>query len=237
MRYTLEGATDAGSMLLFDPEAVPDDFIWKKSPEQLESLMRQGRLCWINPSADGDYELGVFLEEAIPEDLLPYAKLIETIDELQVPSGRLFFTGIELAFHSNASALRKYPHMGQSMDVPAGRYRIGLFEFDYPEEFYEDLFRRGLPERQFRLYRAVDSLAPIGCISFLVLLGTIRFLSWKVWAVTVMPIALLLIALPILLSRTPGYRAARSTCREIERDHPGYGVVLGKLSGHPTDLL
>src|ERR1700677_948386 len=94
MHVTLEGGTDAGGMALFDPIALPADFdaaYRDDSLGQLESLMRVGRLYWINTHADGSYTLSIYQDPTLPETLQPYATALATVDTFAIPSRCLFF--------------------------------------------------------------------------------------------------------------------------------------------------
>jgi hypothetical protein len=233
MDRTLEGGTDAGGMVIFDPAALPDDFDAKNKQDplsQLEQLMQAGRLYWLNTDADGAYTLGVYIGNSLPDRLKPYGKTLDTCDQFHVPSGRLFFSGIEYAFRADDSFLRKYPHMGEAVDLAAGLYRAEFFEFEYPEDFHEDLLQQRLPTAQFRTYKLMDTLVPIGCIALPALLVTFFLLAWTVWVAIVLPCGLGLIALPLILSRLSAYRQADAVYKNIEKEFPGYAVLLQKIA-------
>jgi hypothetical protein len=232
MEQILEGGTDAGSMVVFDPAALPDDFDAQQkvdSISHLEELQTAGRLYWINTEGDGGYELGVSTGDRLPDDLQPYAKSVDIVERFQIPSGRLFFTGIEYAFKSDDSRLRKYAHMGGEAKVEAGEYRAEFFEFEYPEDFHEDLLRQKLPVSQFRIHRLMNTLAPIGCVSFLALLALLAVLKWRIWLVTALPGGVALVALPLILANLPAYREAERIYKEIQTHYPSYGVLLQSI--------
>jgi hypothetical protein len=239
MQFILHGGTDAGDMVLFDPGALPDDFD-KKGKFQLEDiqrLAREGRIYWLHTNADGDYHIGLYLADALPETVQPYAKHLESVDELYLPTGELFFTGIEYAFHSDDSELRKYPGMGQAAQLPPGRYRMEVFEFDYPTDFEEDLLRERIPGSEFRAREWMNTLAPLGCIPLLFVLGVlaraIQQMQWSFWMAIALVCGLVLIAVPVIWSRRPAYRNAIVAYAQIEKDFPGYGVLLQR-TGPPT---
>lgn len=241
MHWTLEGGTDAGSMVIFDPAALPSDFDKRKHEnpfDLLEQLTQAGLLYWLNTASDGGYTLGVYLSHELPQHVKPYAQRLDTCREFHVPSGRLYFTGVEYAFQEDDSFLRKYPGMGEAAEIRPGRYWADLFEFEYPEDFYEDLLRQRLPADQFRLHNLMNTLAPIGCVTPLAAFGLLALLKWAglhwtVWAVTVLPVGLILIALPIYLSRLPGYREADAVSRALDKEFPAYGILLRKPA--PTE--
>jgi hypothetical protein len=216
-------------MVLFDPAALPMDFDAKYEDDpvtQLEELMRLGRLCWINTEGDGYYTLGIYVRAGLPADLEPFAKPIETIDRFQVPSGRLFFTGVEYAFQTDDSKLRKYPHMGDAADVRAGTHPAVFFEFEYPKNFHIALLKRRLSAAEFLAYQLMNTLTPIGCIVLLAMLGSFWIMKWTLWAKMILPCGLGLLALPLLLSKLPINRKARAVHKNICKEFPGYGILL-----------
>ena len=216
-------------MVIFDPAALPDDFDQKQRDDplaQLEELAQAGRLYWLDTHADGAYALGVYVGDRLPDRLQALGKKLGASESFQIPSGRLFFTGIEYVFRTDDSFLRKHPHMGSSLELAAGSYRADFFEFEYPEDFYEDFLRERLSALELRTYRFMNILAPLGCISLLALFAALGFLSWYVWAVTVLPCGLLLIALPLIVSRLPAYRKADAVYKEVQKEFPGYGILL-----------
>jgi hypothetical protein len=232
MDQTLTGGTDAGSMVVFDPAALPDDFDAKQKDdtfEQLAGLMEAGRLYWLNTAADGQYTLGVYLGDCLPDRLKPFAKVLAAYPRFQVPSGHLYFTGVEYAFRTDDSSLRKYAHMGQAAELVQGMYRSQFFEFEYPEEFEDDVLRQRLPATAFSAHRLMSIAAPVGCLSALVLIGSLFVPSWAVWAAVARLCGLLLIGFPIVLSRLPAYRCASAVHEQIAAEFPAFGVLLHRL--------
>jgi hypothetical protein len=246
MDRALKGGTDAGSMVVFDPAALPDEFDVRQSRNpisQLEDLMRAGRLYWLDPHADGSYTLGVYFGAALPERVKPFANTLGACDPLHIPSGRLFFSGVEYAFHTDDSLLRKYRHMGECAAVNPGLYRAEFFEFQYPEGFEETLLEGKLSPLQLRAFRCMNILAPAGCISVLGLVASLGLLHYSTWGLLAVACSFMLIALPILWSRLPAYRQAVAVQDEVEKEFPAYGVLLpsiamagtGDAQGHEPD--
>lgn len=229
METTLRAGTGAAGVVMFDPAALPDDFdaALRSDPiSQFNRLQEAGRLCWINTEADGGYTLGVYVSDRLPDKLQLHAKSLRTFSRFPVPGGRLFFTGIEFAFQTDDAALRKYPSMGESAEIAAGEHRAEVFDFEYPDDFYESLLREALPPAEFRTHRLMNTLAPIGCLSLLALLISLAVLPWRVWAVTALPCGLILIALPLILSRTAAYRRADQVWKDIQKQYPDFGILL-----------
>ncbi len=102
-----------------------------------------GSACWINTDGDGNYLLHAYMDEPIPPELLAHADRLEDI-EIRIPSGRLYFTGSEYAFREDDGFLRKHPHMGGSVTLRPGAYRLAFFRTDFPEGLLEGHFVIGL---------------------------------------------------------------------------------------------
>ena len=232
----LEGGTDIASMLIFDPAALPAGYDGHADPfDILKPLHDNGQVYWLKTNADGAYTLGVLLGEDLPEETVGFARSLETITRFQVPSGRLYFTGIEYGFHRDDSRLRKYPHMGAYLEIPPGVYRLTVYEMDYPEDFEENLLRRRLTERAFRHYSLMNSLGPLavlGVVVSFVVLGLIVRSFWPSWSglppgtVTMMILGLAALLPALILSRSKSYREARQTDEAIGREFPGYWATL-----------
>ena len=105
----LEGGTDAASMLIFDPGALPDDYDERMRSDPLaviEPLTENGKLYWLNTDSDGSYSLGVCLDGRLPGELSRFAKPLGVAGRFAAPRGRLSFTGIEYAFRHDVARLR-----------------------------------------------------------------------------------------------------------------------------------
>lgn len=227
---TLEGGTDAGSMVLFDPTALPADFDAKirngEVAETMDELGKLGRLYWLNTEGDGGYSLAVCLAEHLPPTLQPYAKPRESVPAFHIPTGRLYFTGVEYLFQQEDSILRKYPHMGNSTDVPPGVYSLDLYDLEYPENFHESMLRQRVTRSVARTYFSFNRLAATAVLAGLAALVSAFVMKVSVWATTMLPAAAVLIAFTILISRSIPYRRAAEACRRIEGKYPGYAAVL-----------
>jgi hypothetical protein len=228
----LEGGTDAGSMLLFDPAALPHDYDSQMRDDPMaviEPLAADGRIYWLDTQADGGYDLGVYLADELPPNYKKFARQLGVAERFAVTSGKLYFTGIEYVFRDDDTFLRKHPHMGSSQDVTPGVYHLTLYDMEYPEDFHEDLLRQRIPARQFRAWSLMNLLVPLGCTSTLATLVSPFLLGRRMWVRIALPLWLALTLPAILLSRSHSYRAAVETQRAIEREYPGYFAVLRSL--------
>ena len=137
MRHVIDAGTDAGSLLLFDPAALPADFerrFQHDTVEILERLADEGAVIWINTDADGGYLLHLFVDEPVSPEVLARAVETEEIGEFRIPSGRLFFVGSEYAFREDDGFLRKHPHMGGSVTIRPGLYHATLHRSEFPKD-------------------------------------------------------------------------------------------------------
>jgi hypothetical protein len=141
MIAVLEGGTDAASMLIFDPAMMPDNYDEEghRGPmDVIERLFDEGRIYWLNTASDGSFSLGLYSGERLSDGLAGFARALGVAARFAVVSGRIYFTGVEYAFHHDDSRLRKYPHMGACCEVPKGTYRLNVFEMEYLAREYPD---------------------------------------------------------------------------------------------------
>lgn len=229
MIAVLEGGTDAASMLIFDPAAMPSDYDACAPDDPMSMILEltaTGRVYWLDTHGDGGYNLGVCLGETLDHPYPQFAKQAGVADHFAAPSGKLYFTGIEYAFHHDDSFLRNHSHMGSFQKIPRGTYRLALYEMEYPKGFHEDLLRQEISAVAFQLYSLMSWLAPLGCLSLLVLAISPFLFGLRAWITTALPICLTLIAFAVLMARLPPYREARGRHRAIQRDNPGFIAVL-----------
>jgi hypothetical protein len=226
----LEGGTDAGSMLIFDPSTLPDDYDVRVRHDPIaviERLFDHGCLYWLDTASDGGYSLGICVSECLPGELARFARPLGVAARFTVASGRLYFTGIEYAFRHDDSFLRRYPHMGACYAIPAGTYRLTLYEMDYLEDFHEDLLRQKLSANDFRLYTLMNNgLIPLGCISAISLVVSPLLLGLRLWSITALPLCVPLALSAILISRSRSYREASHSHLAIQREYPDFCAAL-----------
>ncbi|AMV37842.1 hypothetical protein [Planctomyces sp. SH-PL62] len=226
----LEGGTDAAALLLFDPEALPDDFDDRTRDDPsgaIEEAVGLGRAFLLTTDGDGDFALGVCVGEGPPEELEAFLRPIGEVDRFPVVGGSLQFAGVEYAFRRDDAALAKHPHMGGSADVPPGVYRLRVHEADYPESFLEERMRGRSSAAGLRLLSLMNRrLLPLGSLGAIVGVVSLLFLGWRDWRATALPVCLAMVLPAVLVSRLRTYREARDAGREIARELPDYWAVL-----------
>ncbi len=229
MKHVIESGTDGGTLTLFDPAALPDTFEEKVQDDFggcCDALEKEGRLAWISPGGDGSYLLHVYEDEAVPESLAPHLREPIVVEQFQIPSGRLYFTGGEYAFAKDDSQLKKYSHMGGSISVRPGTWRLTIYRTEYPPDLIDELLRSRVGSRAYRVHESIGCLVGIAVLA--VLAGLVLFFKLNVatWSVTALPFALAAVALPLFLTRLKTYRETDRKMREIERDYPSIVAVL-----------
>lgn len=232
MNTVLEGGTDAASMLVFDPAALPNDYDVRINDDPMAVILEladAGRLYWLDTQCDGGYRLGICLGGILDHPYVEFAKQAGAAECLEVPSGELYFTGIEYAFHQDDSRLRKHPHMGSSYEIPRGTYQLALYEMEYPGDFHRDLLRRNVSAWEYMLYSLMNVLVPLGCAGSFVLVISPFLLGLRVWLATVLPISLALIAPAFVLTWLPPYREMRRRHLAFQKDNPEYIAVLSPV--------
>ena len=110
MRYVIETGTDAGSLLLFDPAALPADFdrrLQNDPVEIFESLSRVGKAFWIDTDGDGRYLLHAYVDEPIPATIWAYLHDPETaVSSFRFPRASFTPRDRNLRFASSRDSLR-----------------------------------------------------------------------------------------------------------------------------------
>lgn len=232
MIHILTGGTDAAAMILFDPQALPDDFDERGDggeADVVEKAAGAGRLFRLETGGDGFYSLGLCVGEEPPEDVVDFLRLVDEADRLIVHD-RLLFTGVEYGFRDDGSSLVKHPHMGEYADVPAGTYRLRLYVVDYPEGIVEDRLRERVPAAAIRLDGLMRRfLLPVGSLGAISGMIGLALTGWREWRLTTLPISLVMVLPAVVVSLLPAYRETREARREVEDGLPDYWAALNRV--------
>lgn len=236
MKYVVEAGTDAATLVLFDPGALPEDFDThgREQPgDVLEELTTAGRACQIDIGGDGFYLLHAYVDEPLPDRLQTYVRDPLTMDRLSVPTGRIFFTGAEYAFREDDAFLRDHPHMGGSFEVPRGEYRLTVFRTEYPVRLRRSVLRQHLTGPASWLYLAMGWLAGLAVVAFVALVITFLAMPRNLWLTVLLPVLGGFVCLPIAVSLLKPYREAVRRAREVESEFPSV-VALMEFHTQPT---
>jgi hypothetical protein len=226
----LDAGTDAGSMVVFDPAALPSDFDQCDEPEDiLKRLSEEGSVYWLNTASDGGYNLGLRLGNELPTETAEFAKRLGEVTRFNAASGRLYFTGIEYAFHQDDSRLRRNPAMGASREIPKGTYQLTIYDMDYPEDFHENLVRQRVSPSALRVDSLMNKLIPIALIGTIGFLASLFGLGLRRWLIAVVPVYAVFAVIFVLLVRSRSYDEVWSTRLAVEREYPDYWATLEQL--------
>ena len=236
MKHVLKAGTDAASLLIFDPVALPADFDERMRNgndclELLREVEKAGQAHGIYPGGDGVYLLHVFVGEPVAPHLREYLSDPVEVARLPVPSGRLFFSGAEYAFHKDESQLRHFPHMEASCAIPPGSYRLTLHRTEYPDDLLDNRLRQAVPSLHFRLFHAMGSCVGAAVLAMFTMLATFFFLGWGPWLKIVVPVTGACVLAPIFLSRVPAYRQTQKRLEALELDYPSLIAELQPIAG------
>jgi hypothetical protein len=230
VRHVAEAGTDAATLLLFDPAALPDDFDARFPSDPVaffEELTEAGVVCLISTGADGNYLLHAYVGEPVPEDLRPYLAERVPGDGLLCRSGRVYFAGVESVFRDNDSFLRRHPHMGEAFPLAPGMYRLAVYEMDYPEGLAEDRLRAAVSPVAYWLHQRAMGWSVMGAVAGLIgLVASVWHAARDPWLWLAAAGFAALVAAPFAVARLPAYRAAAAAWREINRELPAYVAEL-----------
>lgn len=226
MKHILEGGTDGGTMLLFDPDALPYDFdhsVKKDLWQALESATLNGDAYWMDTGADGAYLLHAFIDEPVAPELTEFLRDEIHVPNFNIPSGRLYFAGAEYGFRYDDSYLKKHSHMGSCCEIQSGRYSLSLFRTEYPEELMEDQLRERVTSTAFRLHQSMGWFVMLAV--FGVAFGAIAF-KYAELLPFLLPVGIALTAIPFVVARLPVYRTTDKIWQEIQQRYPSIVAVL-----------
>jgi hypothetical protein len=225
MRHVIEAGTDAASILLFDPGALPPDFedrLRAGTVEVLTRLDEQGKVCWISTEGDGRFLFHAYLEEPVSESLWPFLRDPVVVEDFPVPTGRLFLTGSEYAFRDDDHFLRQHPHMGGFCTIRPGAYRLTLYRGVYPSGSLERRFRDESSGWEYGLWNSQRVLIPLSVAAWIGMVVIFFTRSRVPWPSLLAPSLVLMFALPFLVRHIETYRLAKEHYASLEREFPSF---------------
>ncbi|MBO0699058.1 MAG: hypothetical protein J2P46_11735 [Zavarzinella sp.] len=228
MKHIVEAGTDAATLALFDPAAMPEDAANRLQVDPaglMEELVLAGRAYRIDTHADGSYTLHAYVDEPLPESIAQYVREPVTVENFQVPSGRLYFAGAEYAAPDMEASLSRYK-MGEPFDVRPGVYRLTMYKTEYPEGIDEDLLREATPGGAFSLHRSMGCFVWLAIISAVGMAVAIFGEILKPWRYYLIPLFGAGLVWPFVVARLKPYRETQERYQAIQREHPAYVARL-----------
>jgi hypothetical protein len=231
MQLALEGGTETGSMLLFDPGSLPPeiDHNLRRSRRLLRKLAESGALYRIPQNAEGWFTLRAFLDEPLPPQFECVAELVDSEKLIEVKDGRLFFTGSEYAFHRDDALLRKYPSMGGHQSIPAGTYALDLFALSYPEGFHEAMLKKRTASKDRRVRSTAHSLGMVLAFAPVFFVFFLFVLPWRLSQSWVIPVMAAALTGAWMLIRAAAYQRTAEQEKMIYREFSDYAMVLRRM--------
>jgi hypothetical protein len=228
MKHVVEAGTDAGSLLLFDPDVLPQDFGSERrdAMEVLAQLHAAGTVLWTDTGGDGGFLLHAYVNEDPPADVRPFLHDPAVVVSLPVPSGRVYFAGAEYAFRDDDTALRRYPHMGGSFAVPPGTYQLTLYWTGFPDGSDDAEFRRRASPAGVRLHAVFNALAAITVVTVVAAILALFAMKWRTWLSTAVPAVAAEVVLLTSIRRSPVFRSAEAIWQQVQREFPSFIAVL-----------
>lgn len=229
MRVVVSTGTDVAAVavgdhsLLTEFEGAADDF------EMARAKACEQRLLWhVETGSDGAYLFHIFVDEEPSETIRPFLQDPQVLDSFCVPTGRLVVAGEE-AFIGH-DFLRKYPHMGQLIEVPAGEYTFTAFRVEAPDDQTERSFAAAATSRMRMAWTyGSESIGWYMIATILALLIPYFLYVWTMSvAIAAVPLAFVAAMWFTLVQvrRSASFVAAERLYRALELEAPSIVVVL-----------
>ena len=131
MRVTASGGTDAGNIVLFWPENLPEDADAVARTHDIipliDQLRKDGKLIWfICDGGDGGFSVAIYVRTAIPEALARLCQDEDNYPKMTV-KGDGYFGGLEYIFKRDSSLSAKFPGMLEKVAIPQGTYTAKVY--------------------------------------------------------------------------------------------------------------
>lgn len=235
MRFEIETGTDTGAIAIADPSLTVAlrSSTGRNADRHREEAVANGNLWRADTGADGSYLIHLFVDEDPPAAVAPFLRDPLVVETFHVPSGQLLVAGEE--FVAASEPLAKYPHMGSSIELPAGTYELTAFRLDEARD--DDIERRFAAEADPREKRAWEfgNALPMICVGLTIAALITGYVLQVTGAPQTATYGLAVIVAIVWIwqakaRRTPEYTAAERLYRRLERELPSIVVVLRSRS-------
>ena len=222
MKHIVGTGTDIASILIFDPLALPSDYDERPKAqwEIIRRLHQEQRVFHVQTGADGAYLVHAFVDEPMPDYLGPFVHEPYVHEHFDAPSGQVYCAGLEYAFRSNNARLKKHPRLGGSFSLAPGRYRLTMHRTEYPDEMMEEELRQKVTPNAFRLHQSMGYFVTLAVLSMVGCSIAFFKLPTAIWTAYVLPLAIVLVAPPFIVSRLPSYRNTDKIWKDLQLNYP-----------------
>lgn len=178
---------------LFDPDLLPAGFHQRSRDDcmaLIQELTAQGHFVYCETEFEDISLLHLYVNEAVPEELLRYCIDVTDVEAFTVSSGRIWFSDLMSAFHQDPKFLIKNPEMRAEIEIPAGIYKVRSMRTEYPEEYIDDQIKNTLSQEEYRNYQQTEGLAAKGCFMFVAIAVTLWWLEFSIQSLWLVPLLL-----------------------------------------------
>lgn len=227
MKLHVTGGTNLQDLVLFWPELLPADFDHLPGEEAdttIERLRDAGQLIWLPTTKSGEFHLGLFVGDPVPELLASFCQLTTKVEALDVP-GEGWFGGMEFLFREDRFLLDRYPRLCTAIAIPPGRYSAEVFRTEIPDDVYEFWLRDQAGAAAQRWWWLQTWIASLGVVALLVLVGCL-FFGTRQLVYSSLVVAAVLLCIAWLMSCTAGYQRIQKARQEYCQAYPDYVVRL-----------
>lgn len=225
MRFVAEARTGTGEVVLFDPEALPEDFdarLGADDGELMEALAAEERLFQLETEYADTVVLHLYLDAPVSASLTEFCHEPKEIPAFPVPSGSLWFCGSEYVFHRDDSALQNDPQGGTRMTVPWGVYAVRLSQTEYPDGYLQARIRVAAGLKATRFFDIANYLCDVGCLLTLAVVVALFASHLAPWSLLMVGAAVLYWAVLNLLTTSAPYRRYEEATRAVLREFPAF---------------
>lgn len=168
MKSIIETGTDAAMVCFFDRQSLPPDFdqISADDPIALLDQLEAQQLLWFGGDGDGTYTFHVYLDEPAPEPIVAHGEVIKRFERFQVPSGELWFCGVEYmandpvkgSTNTPPGGLEIYEAAGERITLTAGNYEVTVYRCEWSDQELSDVVKQAIPASLRTTYRIEQAL-------------------------------------------------------------------------------
>jgi uncharacterized membrane protein YphA (DoxX/SURF4 family) len=193
----------------FDRQSLPPDFDQQSANDPLaviEGLQKEQRF-WFGGDGDGGYLFHAYVNQPLPTDIANRAVVVE---RFQIPSGELWFCGVEYAANNPsegstntpAGGLNAYPSQGSHITLPPGSYRAGVLRCEWSDSERASKVTEAIPVELRTRYRMGQAITVVAGAALVIGLIALFFSVLVAIALTCVTIYNALFQ-PEMLSRLP----------------------------------
>ena len=230
MKQLAIATTEAGTLCLFDPAALPDDIranSYASNLDYLQALSRRGALHLVATGGEGRFLLHVYVDEPMPVDLAAQAVERSMLAAFPAPSGRVVVAGAEELSPDVATRLSRPPAPGPTIEIPPGMYAVTIYRTAFGDDLRAARLAEHVPPAYAWVLRNLGwFVVPVATSAVLTVLS---FFLFSLWLEAVLPFLVFFSLLLAVVAQFPGVRRARRMQQMLSSNYPSIVVVLRRI--------